>query len=141
MARVFTGASNATDKTIHAIDRKREQERRYMLSMAFKNAEELAQKLVQRLIDQHIIETTSDRELREVYTHKLRELSNMEDFDVQFKIAPLRSLTPDPNFVSLYLTQYTVEDIVDHPKVRDVFGDDLDVYTAIDSIIGSIRPK
>jgi hypothetical protein len=30
-----------------------------MLSQAFKNAEELSTRLVQRLIDQHIIETTS----------------------------------------------------------------------------------
>lgn len=141
MARVFSGASSATDKTIRAIDRKREQERRFMLSQVFKRADELAGRLVQRLIDRHIIETTSDRDLREAYANQLRTLSDMEDFDIQFKIAPLRSLTSDPNFVSLFLTQYTIEDIVDHPKVQDVFGDDLDVYTAIDSVFDSIRPK
>lgn len=139
MARVFNNNA-ATDKTIRAIDRKREQERRYMLSLAFKNAEQLATRLVQRLLDRHILETTSDQAMREVYSNLLRKLSDMEEFDVQFKIAPLRSLTNDPNFISLFLTQYTIEDLVEHPKVQDVFGDDLEVYNAIDSVMADLRP-
>ena len=55
MARVFNNQSS-TDATIRAIDRKREQERRFMLSQAFKNAEEISTRLVQRLIDRHVIE-------------------------------------------------------------------------------------
>ena len=139
MARVFNNNA-ATDKTIRAIDRKREQERRFMLSLAFKNAEELSTRLVQRLIDQHIIETTSDQAMREVFTDQLRSLSNMEDFDIQFKISPLRKLATDPNFISLFLTQFIIEDLVDHPKVQDIFGDDLDIYRAVDSIMRKIRP-
>ena len=139
MARVFNNNA-ATDKTIRAIDRKREQERRFMLSQAFKNAEELSTRLVQRLIDQHIIETTSDQTMRELFTNQLRLLSNMEDFDIQFKITPLRNLATDPNFISLYLTQFIIEDLVDHPKVQDVFGDDLDIYRTVDSILRKIRP-
>ncbi len=139
MARVFNNNA-ATDKTIRAIDRKREQERRFMLSLAFKNAEELSTRLVQRLIDQHIIETTSDQAMREIFTDQLRSLSNMEDFDIQFKISPLRKLATDPNFISLYLTQFIIEDLVDHPKVQDIFGDDLDIYRTVDSIMRKIRP-
>lgn len=139
MARVFNNNA-ATDKTIRAIDRKREQERRFMLSLAFKNAEELSTRLVQRLIDQHIVETTSDQTMRELFTDQLRSLSNMEDFDIQFKISPLRQLATDPNFISLYLTQFIIEDLVDHPKVQDIFGDDLDIYRTVDSIMRKIRP-
>ena len=123
MARVFNNNS-ATDKTIRAIDRKREQERRFMLSQAFKNAEELSAKLVQRLIDQHIIETTSEQAMRELFADQLRTISNMEEFDIQYKIAPLRNLANDPNFISLYLTQYNTEDLIENPKIQDVFGDD-----------------
>jgi hypothetical protein len=139
MARVFT--SSSTDKTIRALDRKREQERLYMLSMAYKNAEELATKLVQRLLDRQIIETTSDQALREVFADIFRKLSGMEEFDIQFKIAPIRSITTDPNFISLYLTQYIVEELLDHPKVLDVFGDDLEIYNAIESVLSKIRPQ
>lgn len=139
MARPFS--NSATDKTIRAIDRKREQERNYMLSMAYKNAEELATKLVQRLLDRHIIETSSDQALRELFANLLRKISNMEEFDIQFKIAPLRNITNDPNFVSLFITQYIVEDLLNHPKVQDVFGDDLEIYTTVDSILSVIRPQ
>jgi hydroxypyruvate isomerase len=139
MARVFNNNA-ATDKTIRAIDRKREQERRFMLSLAFKNAEELSTRLVQRLLDQHIIETTSDQTMRELFVDQLRSLSNMEDFDIQFKITPLRNLATDPNFISLFLTQFIIEDLVDHPKVQDIFGDDLDIYRTVDSIMKKIRP-
>jgi hypothetical protein len=140
MARVFNNQSS-TDATIRAIDRKREQERRFMLSQAFKNAEEISTRLVQRLIDRHIIETTSDQAMRDLFTDQLRTLSNMEEFDIQFKIAPLRNLATDPNFISLFLTQYIIEDLINHPKVQDVFGDDLDIYRAVDSILNKIRPS
>ena len=140
MARVFNNDS-ATNATIRAIDRKREQERRYMLTLVFKNAEELSTKLVQRLIDRHTIETTSEQTMRELFTDQFRKLSDMEEFDIQFKIAPLRNLATDPNFISLFLTQYIIEDLIDHPKVQDVFGDDLDIYLAVDSILAKIRPS
>lgn len=140
MARVFNNQSS-TDATIRAIDRKREQERRFMLSQAYKNAEELSTRLVQRLIDRHIIETTSEQAMRELFSDQFRTLSNMEEFDIQFKIAPLRNLATDPNFISLFLTQYIIEDLIDHPKVQDVFGDDLEIYLAVDSILNKIRPS
>ena len=139
MARVFS--SSATDKTIRALDRKRERERMYMLSMAYKNAEELATKLVQRLIDQGVIETTSAQALRELFADLLRKISAMEEFDLQFKIAPIRTIANDPNFISLYITQYIIEDLLDHPKVLDVFGDDLEIYNAVDSVLSKIRPN
>lgn len=139
MARPFS--NTATDKTIRAIDRKREQERSFMLSMAFKNAEELATKLVQRLLDKHIIETTADQALRELFADLLRKLSNMDDFDIQYKIAPLRNLTSDANFISLYLTQFIIEDLLEHPKVKDVFGDDLEIYQVVDSILCKLKPQ
>ena len=139
MARVFS--SSATDKTIRALDRKRERERMYMLSMAYKNAEELATKLAQRLIDQGIIETTSAQSLRELFADLLRKISAMEEFDLQFKIAPIRTIANDPNFISLYVTQYIIEDLLDHPKVLDVFGDDLEIYNAVDSVLSKIRPN
>ncbi len=139
MARVFN--SSATDKAINALDRKRERERMYMLSMTYKNAEELATKLVQRLLDQGIIETNSAQAMREVFTDLLRKISDMEEFDVQFKIAPIRSIATDPNFISLYVTQYIIEDLLDNPKVFDVFGDDLEIYNVVESILSIIRPK
>jgi len=124
-----------------AIDRKREKERRFMLQQAFKNAELLSIKLVQRLLDAKIIETTSDSAIRDVFENLLKKLSDIEDFDIQFKIAPIRQLVADPNFISLYLTQYIIEDLIDHPKIQDVFGDDQEIYNAVDSVLRVLRPS
>lgn len=129
------------EKSSSAIDRKRERERRYMLQAAFKNSEELATKLVQRLLDAHILETTSDSAIREIVAGLLKNLSDMEEFEIQYKIAPLRGLARDPNFISLYLTQYITEDLINHPKIQDIFGDDVEIYNEIESVLSAIRPR
>jgi hypothetical protein len=139
MAKVTISASRSTDKTIRAIDRKRERERRQMFRTAKDHAEALATKLVQRLIDREIIEISSVTTLRKSIEDQLHKLANLEDFDLQLKIAPVRTLVQDPNIVSLYLTQYVVEDLVNHPDVLDVFGEDLEVYRAIDSVLRVLR--
>ena len=133
--------NNATNKTINAIDRKREQERHFMLMKTRDNAEDLAKSLVQRLLDEHIIETNSDRAIRETVEKELKRLIDMEEFDMQFKVAPIRSICQDPNIISLYMTQFVVEDLVEHPNIQEVYGDDNDVYKAVDSIFSKIRPR
>ncbi|MDW7773378.1 MAG: hypothetical protein SCH71_10850 [Desulfobulbaceae bacterium] len=140
MARSYITPNSATNKTIDAIDRKRERERRFLLVKARDNAAEIATLLVQRLIDDHIIETNSDRAIREAMEKQLKRMVDLEEFDMQFKIAPIRSITQDPNLVSLYLTQFIIEDLIEHPNIQDIFGDDLDVYKAVDSILAKIRP-
>lgn len=133
--------NNATNKTINAIDRKREQERQHLLMKTRDNATELARSLVQRLLDEHIIETNSDRAIRETVEKQLKKLIDMEEFDMQFKVAPIRSVCQDPNIISLYMTQFIIEDLVEHPNIQDIYGDDLDVYNAVDSIFSKIRPQ
>ncbi len=133
--------SGSTNKTIDAIDRKRERERHIMLKNAREMAPELAVGLVQRLLDNHIIETDSVHAIQDTVAKQLQRLDDMEEFDMMFKIAPIRELTPDPNVVSLYMTQYVIEDLIDHPNIQDVFGDDLEIYRSIDSILSRIRPQ
>jgi hypothetical protein len=125
----------------NSIDRKREQERRYLLQAAFKNSEELAVKLVQRLLDKHIIETNSVDAIREALSHQLKNISELEEHDFNFKIAPLRQLVANPNVVSLYMTQYIIEDLINHRDIEDIFGDEGDVYAAVDSVLSSLRSQ
>ncbi|GBE12798.1 hypothetical protein BMS3Bbin14_01230 [bacterium BMS3Bbin14] len=131
--------NKSTNKTIDAIDRRREKERYFLMSKARDNAFELATSLVQRLIDEHIVETNSDRAIREAMETQLKGMVDMEEFDMQFKIAPIRSIIQDPNIISLYITQYIIEDLINHPNIQDIYGDDLDVYRAVDSVLTKIR--
>ena len=130
----------ADAKASNSIDRKREKERHFMLQAAFKNSEELATSLVQRLLDKHIIETTSENSIREAFSKQLKNLSDMEEHDLNFKIAPIRQLVPNANFISLYLTQYIIEDLIDHRDIEDIFGEEGDIYMAVDSVLGALRP-
>lgn len=140
MAKVNISPNRTTDKTIRSIDRKRERERKKMFMRAKDHAPEFAARLVQRLIDREIIETSSVTDIRDAFETQLNQLGYMEDFDLQMKIAPVRTLAQDPNVVSLYFTQYIVEDLIEHPSISDVFGDDLDVYRAVDSVFRVLRP-
>jgi hypothetical protein len=141
MAKAHISSTNATDKTIRSIDRKREQERRFMLQKAKENADELAAKLVQRLIDKGIVETSSVQSLHDTFEEQLKKIATLEEFDIQLKVAPLRTLVPDPNIISLYLTQFIIEDLINHSAIQDIYGEDLDIYLAADSIFKTLRPQ
>ena len=129
-----------TDKTIRAIDRKREREKRFILNKARDNAEEFATRVTQRLIDREVLEINSVQAVREVFVEQLKSLPNMEEFDIQMKVAPIRTLIQDPNILSLYLTGYVIEDLINNPAIEDIFGEDIDIYRAIDSIFKVLRP-
>ena len=134
-------SNTAADRAIRSIDRKREQERKSMLHAAYEHAEELAIKLVQTLLDEHIIETNSDRAIKELFSAQMKKITDLEEFEINFKIAPLRGIVNDPNFMSLYFTQYIIEDLLDHPNVQDVYGDDASIYKAVDKVFATIRPR
>jgi hypothetical protein len=131
--------SRSTNKAIDALDRKRERERRFILNKARDNAPDLAILLVQRLMDEHIIETNDVHAIQQGVERQLREPADMEEFEIRLKIADIRSLVPDPNILSLYLTAYVIDDLIKHPKIQDVFGDDLDVYKAVDIVLSKLR--
>ena len=130
-----------SDKAGGAIDRKRERERRFMMQMLYKNAAELSTKLVQRLLDKKIIETNDNESIRTLFNELFEKMANMDEFDMQYKVAPVRQLVIDPNPVSLYLTVYITEDLIENDKIQDVFGDDLEIYRVIESVMKVIRPK
>ena len=140
MAKAHISATNATDKTIRAIDRKRERERRFILNKARDNAEEFATRVTQRLIDREVLEINSVQAVRDAFVEQLKNLPNMEEFDIQIKVAPIRTLIQDPNILSLYLTGYVIEDLINNPAIEDIFGEDIDIYRAIDSIFKVLRP-
>ncbi|PID75704.1 MAG: hypothetical protein CSB23_01705 [Deltaproteobacteria bacterium] len=140
MAKVNISPNRTTDKTIRRIDRKREQERKKMFHYAKDYASEFALQLSQRLIKMEVIETSSVKAVEELLERELSQLENLDDFDLQVKVAPIRTLVQDPNMVSLYVTQYIIEDLIREPCIQDVFGDDLDIYRVVDSVFRPLRP-
>ena len=82
MAHYSTNPYRQDAKAGNSIDRKREQERRFMLHAALKNSDELAIRLVQRLMDNQIIETNSSDAIREVISAQLKKLSDLEEHPI-----------------------------------------------------------
>jgi hypothetical protein len=140
MAKIHISPNRATDKTIRDIDRRREQERKKMFTHAKENAETLSVKLLQRLLDRELIETTSIKNIQETFENQLKKIGSLEEFELQMKLAPIRTLVPDPNVISLYMTQFIVEDLINHSDIQDIFGEDLDIYRAVDSVLKILRP-
>lgn len=141
MAKSHISPNRSTEKTIRTIDRRREQERKRMFHIAKEHALSLSSKVVQRLIDREIIEINSVENIQEAFVKQLQQIGGVDEFDFQMKIAPIRTLAQDPNMVSLYLTAYIIEDLINHPDLNDIFGDDLDIYRAVDSVMRVLRPE
>lgn len=94
-------------------------------------ADGLAQKLAMKLVDSKLIETNSLRDVEEQLAGCLGELLQAEDFDIQYAIAPLRNLVPRPNRVSLYVTAFVIERLINHRSVVDIFGTDDEIYSVV----------
>lgn len=103
-------------------------------------ADQLAQKLAMKLIDTNLIETTNQREVEEQLATNLGDLMQAEDFDIQYAISPLRNLVPKPNRISLYVTAFIIEKLIDHRSVVDVYGTDEEIYAVVNKeVTGMIR--
>ena len=61
----------------------------------------------------------------------MQKLSRADDFYVDYQVAPLRNIVPQPNVVSLYVTAFIIEKMIAHKDVVDIFGSDEDIYLAI----------
>ncbi len=94
-------------------------------------ADELAQRLAMKLVDSQLIETNSQREVEEQLATALGELLHAEDFDIQFAIANFRNLVPQANRISLYVTAFIIEKLIDHRSVVDIYGTDEEIYGVV----------
>ncbi|CAO0820966.1 DUF507 family protein [Desulfarculales bacterium] len=101
-------------------------------------ADELAQRLALKLVDRQLIETTSQRDVEEQLAGALGELLQAEDFDIQYAIAPLRNLVQRPNRISLYITAFVIERLINHPKVVDVYGTDEELYNVVNQEVSRL---
>ena len=65
----------------------------------------------------------------------------MDDFDVDFQVAPFRQVVPNPHIVSLYVTAFVIEKLIDHRTIVDIFGSDSEIYFCIHQQVARYLPK
>ena len=129
------------EKLIDRLERK-ERQKAYERDRFFKfKLPEIHRKLSQTLLMEKIIETDNPGAVSDLLMKGLKAALRASEFDFKYFIAPIRNITPRPNPLSLYITQYILEVIIDDPSVIDVYGTDLDIYKLINGVIMATNLK
>jgi hypothetical protein len=84
-----------------------------------------------KLIEERLIQTTSKEDIEKQIAGALEKMTRSDEFEIDYQIAPLRKLVPRPHIVSLYLTAFVVEQLINHRSVEDIYGSDEEIYTCI----------
>ena len=140
MAKIFyTG--NREAKLLSKIESSKERERIRTISTIRDNIDAFSNKVSMKLIESGLIETVSKSSIENQIARCLDNLCKAEDFDIDYMVAPFRTLISNPNIASLYLTAFIVEKLIDHKDVIDVYGSDEDIYYCIQKELSDMLPK
>ena len=93
------------------------------------------------MLTEKIIETNTPGTVSDLLLKGLKQVLRANEFDFKYFIAPIRNLLPNPNPVSLYITQFILEEIQNDPSVVEVYGTDLDIYKVVNDVIARINLK
>lgn len=135
----YTG--NRESKLLSKIESSREREKIKTIQAIRNNINAFSNKITMKLIETGLIETVSKSSIENQITRDLDELVKAEDFDIDYMVAPFRTLVPNPNIPALYLTAFIVEKLIDHRDVIDVYGSDEDIYYCIQKELSAFVDK
>lgn len=123
---------------ISRLDSAKEAARAKAINKLYEVGEDLANRIAMKLIEEKLIETKNKKELERQLAGCIKILITSEDFDVQYQIAPLRSLVRRPNFISLYITAFIIEKLINHRTIVDIYGTDEEIYQGVDSQVSRV---
>lgn len=130
MAKVFRPSSRESS-ILSKIESSKEHARKASIHSVKENMDKLGNSIAMKLVENQLVETTSKNVLEEQIVKCLETLCNADDFDVDYLIAPYRNLVQNPNVVSLYVTAFVIEKLINHKSIVDIFGADTDIYACI----------
>lgn len=139
MAKTFR-PSNREASLISKIESSKEYARRRAIAGIMNCAEPLSNAIAMKLIENNLVETTSKNALEEQIMHCLEKLSRAEDFDIDYQNAPFRHIVPQPHVISLYVTAFAIETLINHKIIIDIFGSDAEIYHCINQQVSKFLP-
>ena len=139
MSKVFRPSTREAS-LLSKIESSKEYARRQAISGVRDCIEPLSNAIAMRLIESDLVETTSKNTLEEQIRLCLEKLSRAEEFDIDYQIAPFRTLVSRPHIVSLYLTAFVIEQLITHKDIVDIFGSDEDIYLCINREVSKFLP-
>ncbi len=125
---------------ISKLDHAKEAKRVNALQLVRQHIEDLSSRIAIKLIEERVVETRSKDDLESQINFCLETLLGAEDFDVQFQTANFRTLVPRPHFVSLYLTAYIIEKLIDHKCIVEIYGTDEEIYHCVNNQVYKMIP-
>lgn len=131
MSKKFRPSNLGESKIVSKIAKSKEFERRNAIAALTENHEMLSNFISMKLVESDLVETTNKNSLQEQIDFCLEKLINAEDFDVDYQIAPIRNIVSDPHIVSLYVTAFVIEKVIDHKDTVDVYGTDEEIYNCV----------
>jgi hypothetical protein len=139
MGKIFRPSTREAS-ILSKIESSKEHARRVAINAIRDHAEPLANAISMKLVESDLVETTNKNALDEQIQKCLEKLGRADDFDIDYQIAPLRDLVPQPHVVSLYVTAFVIEKLIVHKDVVDIYGSDEDIYLAIHQQVKKFLP-
>jgi len=130
MPKVFR-PSNREIRIISRIESSKERARQRAISQIKERIEPLSNALTMKLIENRLIETNSKKDIQQQISKCLHELIHADEFEIAYQIAPFKTIIPRPNIISLYVTAFVIEKLINHKSVIDIFGSDEEIYRCI----------
>jgi VIT1/CCC1 family predicted Fe2+/Mn2+ transporter len=140
MAKVFR-PSTRESSILSKIESSKEYERRRQINATRDCLELLSNAIAMKLVEEKLVETTNKNSLEEQVTKSIEKLGRADDFEIDYQVAPVRNLVSTPNIVSLYLTAFVIEQMINHKDVVDIFGSDEDIYFCINRQVNKFIPS
>jgi len=125
---------------ISRLDHEKESQRYNAMNLLRQHMDSLSDKIATKLIEERLVDTTSKEDLEGQINFALQNLLTAEEFDIQFHIANVRTLVPRPHFISLYVTAYIIEKLIDHRCIVEIYGTDEDIYHCVNRQISKLIP-
>ena len=139
MAKIFR-QSTRESTILSKIESSKEYARRKAIAGLRDCDEPLSNAIAMKLIESNLVETTSKDTLEEEILKCLGRLTRAEDFDVDYQTAPFRSIVHQPHVVSLYVTSFVIETLINHKVVVDIYGSDEEIYRCINQQVTKFLP-
>ena len=139
MGKVFR-PSNREASILSKIESSKEHARRRAISSARDHVDTLGNAIAMKLVENDLVETTNKNSLEEQIVKCIEGLCHADDFDIDYMVSPYRQLVQHPNIVSLYVTAYLLEKLINHKSVVDIYGSDTDIYGIIHQQVTKILP-
>lgn len=134
MAKVFD-PGRGESRILSRIETSKERARQLAIQQVKNVLEPLSNALAMKLIEEKLIQTTSKTDIQNQIAASLEKLTRSDEFDIDYQIAPFRNLVPRPHLISLYLTAFVVEQLINHRSVEDIYGSDEEIYDCINGQI------